>query len=89
MERSSRDEMWYEEYRRNDDGTDLIVANAMHDIEDRLRRGRKCDLLKVVAQFCEHLTPEQQLGLAERLPGLLSPEARAALSARLAHAARG
>ena len=89
MEGSSRDDMWYREYRRNDDGADLIVADALHEIEDRRRRGRKHDLLKVVIQFTEHLTPEQQLGLAERLPDILSPEARAALAVRLADTARG
>ena len=89
MERSSHDQRWYEEYRRNDDGADLIVANALHEFEERLRRGRKCDLLKGVLQFAEHLTPEQQLGLAERLPDILSPEARGARAARLAGPARG
>lgn len=65
------------------------MANALHEIEDRLRRNRKCDLIKVLLQFAVHFSPEQQLGLAGRLPDLLSPEARAALAASLAGPARG
>ena len=71
---SSRREAWAE----------LIVANALHDIEDDIRRGRRRDLLEVVVTFCDYLTPEQQVGLAQRLPAILSPEALAALAARLA-----
>ena len=89
MEHSSDDDMRYREYRRNDDGTDMIVGDALHEMEDRRRRGRIFNLLKVVVQLAEHLTPEQQLGLAERLPDILSPEARGALAARLADPARG
>ena len=76
-----------------DDGTDLIVADALHAIDEGLHRGRKRNLLNVVAQLSTHLTPEQQLGLAERLPEILSREALAVLAeriaARLADAARG
>ena len=65
-----------------DDGTTMVVEDALYAIAEGANRGR--NLLNVVAQLCTHLTPEQQLGLADRLPDLLSPEARAALAARLA-----
>jgi hypothetical protein len=65
-----------------DDGTDLIVSVALYAIADGVKRGRKRNLLNVVAKLCSHLTPEQQLGLAERLPDVLSREALAALAER-------
>jgi hypothetical protein len=69
------------------DGTDMVVTDALYAIAQGAKRGR--NLLNVVAKLCAHLTPEQQLGLAERLPDILSPEARAALASRLAAPARG
>ena len=77
----------YKAARLLDDGTDMVVTDALYAIAQGAKRGR--NLLNVVAKLCAHLTPEQQLGLAERLPDLLSPEARVVLAARLADSARG
>ena len=65
-----------------DDGTTMVVEDALYAIAEGEKRGR--NLLNVVAQLSTHLTPEQQLGLAERLPDILSPEALAVLSERIA-----
>lgn len=76
--------------RRRDDGTTMVVENTLCAIAEGANRGR--NLLNVVAQLTSHLTPEQQLGLAERLPDVLSREALAVLaeriSARLAELSR-
>ena len=70
----------------------MIVTDALHAIAEGAKRGWKRNLLNVVAQLTSHLTPEQQLGLAERLPDVLSREALAVLaeriSARLAEMSR-
>ena len=65
-----------------DDGTDMVVTDALYAIAQGAKRGR--NLLNVVAQLSAHLTPEQQLGLAERLPDILSREALAVLTERSA-----
>ena len=65
-----------------DDGTDMVVHDALYATAQGAKRGR--NLLNVVSQLSAHLTPEQQLGLAERLPDVLSREALAALAERIA-----
>ena len=60
----------YEEARRLDNGTAMIVQNVIYAIEDRPDLGR--DLLDVVIRLIGHMTPEQRRGLGERLPDLLA-----------------
>ena len=60
----------YEESLRHDNGTAMIVQNALDTIADRPHTGR--NLLDVVVRLIGHMTPEQKRGLAERLPDLVS-----------------
>ena len=60
----------YEESLRHDNGTAMVVQNALDTIRDGAHKGR--NLLEVVVQLIGHMTPEQKRGLAERLPGLLA-----------------
>ena len=66
----------FEESLRRDNGTDMVVHNALDTIADGAHRGR--NLLDVVVRLIGHMTPEQKRGLAERLPGLLADAAPAA-----------
>ena len=59
----------YEESLRHDNGTVMVVQNALDTIQDGAHKGR--NLLDVVVQLIGHMTPEQKRGLAERLPALL------------------
>ena len=72
----------YKAARLLDDGTDMVVHDALYATALGAKRGR--NLLNVVAKLSAHLTPEQQLGLAERLPDVLSREALAVLAGRIA-----
>ncbi len=72
----------YKAARLLDDGTDMVVHDALYATAQGVKHGR--NLLNVVAQLTTHLTPEQQLGLAERLPDVLSREALAVLAERIA-----
>lgn len=63
----------YEASRRHDNGTDMVVQNALDTIADGAHRGR--NLLDVVVRLIGHMTPEQKRGLAERLPDLLADTA--------------
>ena len=60
----------YEEAVRHDNGTAMVVQNALDAIQDGAHKGR--NLLDVVVQLIGHMTPEQTRGLAERLSGLLA-----------------
>jgi hypothetical protein len=63
----------YEASLRLDNGTAMIVQNALDTIADRPHTGR--NLLDVVVRLIGHMTPEQKRGLAERLPALLGDAA--------------
>ena len=63
----------YEEAVRLDNGTGMVVQNALDSIQDGAHKGR--NLLEVVARLIGHMTPDQKRGLSERLPGLLADPA--------------
>jgi hypothetical protein len=63
----------YEESLRHDNGTVMVVQNALDTIRDGAHKGR--NLLDVVVQLIGHMTPEQKRGLAERMPALLTDAA--------------
>lgn len=63
----------YEESLRHDNGTEMVVQNALDTIADGAHKGR--NLLEVVVRLIGHMTPEQKRGLAERLPVLLADAA--------------
>ncbi len=60
----------YEKAVRLDNGTAMVVQNTLYAIEDGAHKGR--NLLDVVVRLIGHMTPEQRLGLTERLPDLLT-----------------
>jgi hypothetical protein len=63
----------YEESLRHDNGTAMVVQNALDTIQDGAHKGR--NLLDVVVRLIGHMTPEQKRGLADRLPALLADDA--------------
>ena len=66
----------YEEAIRRDNGTAMIVQQALDSVADGAECGR--NLLDVVAGLIAHLTPEQRRGLAERCPDLFAGDGPAA-----------
>ena len=66
----------YEEARRIDNGTAMIVQNVIYAIEDRPDLER--NLIDVVVRLIGHMTPDQQRGLAERLAGIAPTAANGA-----------
>lgn len=60
----------YEKAVRLDNGTAMVVQNTLYAIEDGAHKGR--NLLDVVVRLIGHMTPEQRLGLREKLPELLT-----------------
>ncbi|MBY0232928.1 MAG: hypothetical protein K2W96_26900 [Gemmataceae bacterium] len=73
-----------EELNKKHDHNRDVVMHVLDHVEDSFYAGKR-DLVSVIIGLLAHLTPEQALALAEKLPAHLPTEA----AARLAGASKG
>jgi hypothetical protein len=69
-----------EERSRKYDHNHTVILNVLDDLAHPFYKDRR-DLVSVIVGLLDHLTPEQALALADRLPSHLPAEAAARLAA--------
>ncbi len=68
-----------EEANRKRDRNQQVIMDVLDALEHPAHRGKR-DLVGILAGLMKHLTPEQAVAFAEKLPALLPAEAVAALA---------